>query len=223
MTSTRTRQMPSEWWTLQPKLNHTPTRAARTRRAPGEWWKVEQKAEEEEEVLTLPVDREVAGETWKQHPEWGVMVSDLGRVLLARGAKSHGNNNGRGYMRVTLRHPETHKVHQVSVHRLVMEAHCSRKRYETARRLNLVVNHINGLPGDNRLVNLEFCSARENTSHYWETIYPTRRKERVKKAIRDGKATRPIYLVSPRATVRIMHKRITAEEDGWWMRQQGYL
>lgn len=47
----------------------------------------------------------------------------------------------------------------VKVHRLVMKAFCGASK--------LQVNHINGVKDDNRIENLEYCTAKYNINHAW--------------------------------------------------------
>lgn len=61
----------------------------------------------------------------------------------------------RGYASISLFKEKTRKVYQV--HRLVMFAFVGKSE--------LWVNHKNGIRNDNRLSNLEYCTAAENARH----------------------------------------------------------
>jgi len=69
-----------------------------------------------------------------------------------------GNKNIKGYESVILCKDTIKK--QLLIHRLVCEVYNKKDNYE-----NLVVNHINGIKHDNRNVNLEYVTAKENSRH----------------------------------------------------------
>lgn len=62
-------------------------------------------------------------------------------------------SSGHGYLKVSLNNPRKHMY----VHRLVLSA------YKGDSELHC--NHINGIKDDNRLENLEYCTASENMKH----------------------------------------------------------
>lgn len=62
-----------------------------------------------------------------------------------------------GYLRVTLHKDK--KQYNRTVHRLVLSAFIVNKTNKPE------VNHINGIKDDNRLSNLEWCTASENSKH----------------------------------------------------------
>lgn len=111
-------------------------------------------------------------ETWKdiQGYEGLYQVSDLGRIRsLARIVNSKNGSKqtkkGRilvqevtihGYCRVRLFN-RLGKAKHYAVHRLVMNAFKGESQ--------LPVNHINEIKTDNRVVNLEYCTAKENCNH----------------------------------------------------------
>lgn len=94
--------------------------------------------------------------------EHGYEVSNLGRVKSLKRGKEKllkpGLISG-GYYHVILFKDGKGKTHKV--HRLVMLAFIGES--------DLDVNHINGIKTDNRLENLEYCTASENTQHAYDT------------------------------------------------------
>lgn len=66
-----------------------------------------------------------------------------------------------GYMFVNLY--KNKKLYHKSVHRLVANAFISKPENKSQ------VNHINGKKYDNRVENLEWCTAKENSQHAWNT------------------------------------------------------
>lgn len=125
-------------------------------------------------------------EIWKdiEGYEGLYQVSNYGRVKsLARTRFSKNNtiapvyerilkkNNSRGYHSVTLFKNGIRKDNKV--HRLVGIHFLIDSDY------SLQINHINGIKTDNRVGNIEFCTAKENTCHAYKSlgrIHPTRGK-----------------------------------------------
>lgn len=94
------------------------------------------------------------------YPEWeGVYVSADGRVFSSRQGELKElaqtvNNRGKGYFRVSL----TSKK-KAMVHRMVAETYISNPENKPQ------VNHKNGNTLDNRVENLEWVTAKENSQH----------------------------------------------------------
>lgn len=94
-------------------------------------------------------------------------VSNLGRIKRTRGGK--GAQSGKilkqymrdGYSSVYL--TKDAKTEGYSVHRLVAMA------FHENPENKICVNHINGVKSDNRAVNLEWVTYKENTAHAWKT------------------------------------------------------
>lgn len=101
---------------------------------------------------------DLEGEIWKDVVgyEGKYFVSNLGRVKNTK-PQLLATRERRRYLAVTLHKDD--KLCDFSIHRLVAVSFIPNpnNRY--------VVNHINGINFDNRVDNLEWVSARENTSH----------------------------------------------------------
>lgn len=103
-------------------------------------------------------------EIWKDIDGFpGYQVSDYGRVKRLKDnviLKTYHDNDG--YEKVALvAHDKSHR--RKTIHRLVTEA------FLGGPHPDLQVNHINGIKDDNRLSNLEWCTASENVKHAYES------------------------------------------------------
>lgn len=87
------------------------------------------------------------------------IITDFnGKVIRKVSEKIKGQNiNGKGYCRIQLSKNGINS--EFMVHRLVLESFgfCRKEKQEC--------NHINGIPSDNRIENLEWCTHSENIQH----------------------------------------------------------
>lgn len=125
---------------------------------------------------SLPWHDSLEGETWRPVPECPEFyeVSNLGRVRRVAEALAGGAAGGRrpyvlspstnpdGYLRVSLFF--NGRARYRSVHRLVALAFIPRPKGKTQ------VNHKSGVKADNRVANLEWCSAKENVLHRFRVL-----------------------------------------------------
>ena len=112
----------------------------------------------------------------------GYFVSDLGIVYsnLGKGNRNKSKTvamytikprlTKNGYARVYMRNTLTGKRKDVYIHRLVAE------HYITNPQNKKYVNHINCKRDDNRVENLEWCTAKENTKYTENNNHVVRNK-----------------------------------------------
>jgi hypothetical protein len=123
----------------------------------------------------IPEIKDLPEEIWKQVEINGVIfdyqISNLGRlksfklwyptlITPSEGIKIKGRN---GYLAVSLRTSDRKKYHSIRIHRLVALAFLPNPDDLPQ------INHINGDKSDNRVENLEWCSALTNIRHSFET------------------------------------------------------
>lgn len=111
-------------------------------------------------------------ETWKAIPGYEGLyeASDLGRIRsLGRECNSKNNSRQRKRVRILVQEVTIHGYCRVrlfdtngsaqhhAVHRLIMSTFIGAS--------DLQINHINEIKTDNRLVNLEYCTPKQNCNH----------------------------------------------------------
>lgn len=116
--------------------------------------------------------KSITGELWKKVDGYDYLISNYGRVRpcdhvqLSPGGKSYRIVSGKimrqhqtrkGYLKVHLSGKEGKR--SFYVHRLVAEA------FVTGYAPGLVVNHLNEIKTDNRALNLEWCTSKENSNY----------------------------------------------------------
>lgn len=114
--------------------------------------------------MGTPVD-DIDGEVWRPTIHSSIhMVSNLGRVKTLSYNRTGVESlmkltNSNGYLRVQVKGA----MSPMFVHRLVWES------FHGVIPDGMQINHINLNKHDNRLVNLEVCTARHNQNHYQES------------------------------------------------------
>ena len=134
----------------------------------------------------------------QQKNRWGQTISRIQKSSLM---KIHINKNG--YFRVVLHKNGIKKNY--SVHRLVYEAFVGK----IPQRMQ--VNHINEIKTDNRVVNLNLMTPKENSN--WGT-----RNERISEKQTNGKKSKPVLKIDPISNEIIAEFPSTKEAE----RQTGF-
>jgi len=100
---------------------------------------------------------DLLNEEWKCHPVLNVKLSNMGRLENSKGRRTCGSSAKNGYMNYM------EKGRSYGIHRLVFETFNPNIKFE-------VVHHLNRIRSDNRLVNLQGCSQKENIQAYHDLI-----------------------------------------------------
>lgn len=95
----------------------------------------------------------------KKHPTLPLWATENGEIYGPRGLRSP-HLDRYGYLRLSCKKDERHI--KITVHRVVAETFFGLAN-------GMTVNHKNGDKRDNRVENLEYVTASENTSHSFRT------------------------------------------------------
>jgi len=100
---------------------------------------------------------DLPNEEWREHPYLNVKLSNMGRLENSKGRRTCGSSARNGYMNYM------EKGRSYGIHRLVFQSFNPDAEFE-------VVHHLNRIRHDNRLVNLQGCSQKENIQAYHDLI-----------------------------------------------------
>lgn len=118
-------------------------------------WREATKEEIDEQTIKIPPSSEKYGNWTRLYIDDGsILISDLGYLVTSMGHVTDGFKCSEGYKHVKFAGKSRR------INRLMIRAFDPDNYSE-----DLVVNHINGKKGDNRLVNLEIISQRDNIIH----------------------------------------------------------
>lgn len=132
-----------------------------------------------------------------------------------------------GGYRVTSIYTDFRKRRGVSRHRLLALTFLNPRFFIG----NLTVNHLNGIPGDDRLNNLEFCSYSQNTTHAYRTgLYKNKTRKIIALNWMTGEELNFQLIAVAAETLGLTHNLITHRlnkpnnikyADGWRFKDAG--
>ncbi len=146
-----------------------------------------------------------------------IQVSSHGRIRLANKKVTYGCTNSYGYQRISV------KGKKCLVHRLVCRAFNPNHNY-----LNLQVNHIDRTTSNNNILNLEWCTPRENAQHERRTSKRDMRKiggcRRVRQLTKSGEIVSEYYSMAEAFRITgVQYSNISRVCRGKQIASGGYL
>lgn len=138
-------------------------------------------------------------EIWKEIEGYNgdYLISDFGRIKSLKYNKQiylKPIKSGNGYYYVNLTKNKIQK--KLYIHRLVGKSFIPNPENKPE------INHINGIKTDNSLKNLEFCTAKQNIQHGWQTGLMKNTRKACKKNIIIAQESRKMPIYSKKLNMR---------------------